>query len=96
MKTGMALSRFFISAISPEKKANTPQRPAMIVKTAGIGSLKKLGLSKGPLTIVMDRPRIKNRTNNKIANIEYLPNLLFGMKRSFIFIFLISLMLSSN
>lgn len=84
MKTGIALSLFLTRATSPEKRANTPERTAIINKTAGIGSLKKLGLSFGPCEITIVWLKIKNRANDKRANTEYLPSLLFGMNKSFV------------
>jgi hypothetical protein len=93
MKTGMALSLFLMRAISPVKREDTPNRAAMIVIAARIGSLKKLGFSKGPFTVTMDLPKMNSTTKSRIPKIEYLPNLLFGMKRFFVFILLISVML---
>jgi hypothetical protein len=83
MKTGMALSLLLMTDVSPVKKEDTPKRAAMTVIVAGIGSLKKLGRSKGPLTITMERPRMNNTTKSRIPKIEYLPNLLLGIKKSF-------------
>jgi hypothetical protein len=77
----------FIRAIVPEKKANTPESPAIINKIVGIGSLKKLGLSFGPCEIAIVWLKMKNRANDKRANTECLPNLLFGINKSLIFNF---------
>jgi hypothetical protein len=82
----MALSLFLMTAYTPEKKAKTPQRPAMTSRLAETGSLKNPGLSLGPTEITIVLLKTKNRTNSKIASMQNTPGLLLGISQSLIFV----------
>ena len=85
----IALSLLFITAIVPVRNEPTPERLAIINKVADTGSAKKLGLSLGAIGITIFWLKTKNRTNDKMANTEAFPNLLFGINKYFISLFLL-------